>query len=250
MRQASVALNADEHTGDFAVELNAAAAAAGAGAGLALFLADGRSERTALVSSFGAESAALIHLCVSIRPDLPVVFVDTHKHFSQTIAYRDLVAERLGLRNLVTVEPDRAAMRAADGDGRLWQRDPDACCTLRKVAPLGKALAGFDAWISGRKAFHGGGRSGLEFAEMQDGRLKINPLFDWSQRDIDDYFERHDLPRHPLDRRGFPSVGCINCTRPAARDKARAGRWQGTGKTECGIHISATGSVSRALPRH
>ena len=129
-----------------------------------------------------------------------------------------------------------------DSDGMLFQRDPDACCALRKVAPLAAALDGFDAWISGRKRFQGGLRGALPTIEAADGRIKVNPLASWTKEAIDAAFAARGLPRHPLEADGFRSVGCMPCTdRIAPEADPRAGRWSGLGKTECGIHL--------ALPR-
>ncbi len=193
--------------------------------------------RTAVVSSFGAESAVLLHLVAAVDPATPVLVLDTGKLFAETLAYRDALAARLGLTDVRSIAPDAAALATADPDGRLWARDPDACCALRKVEPLARALAPFAAWINGRKRFHGGDRSALPAIETVDGRTKVNPLADWSADDLDGYFEEHRLPRHPLWHLGYQSIGCEPCSAPALPGEGpRAGRWRGLGKTECGIH--------------
>ena len=194
--------------------------------------------RIALVSSFGAESAVLLHMAAAIDPALPVIFLDTGKLFPATLAYRDALVARLGLADVRAARPEDAALAAADPAGRLWESDPDRCCGLRKVAPLDRALAPFDAWISGRKRFQGGGRDGLDAVEFgTDWRIKINPLAQWSAADIAAYLARHDLPAHPLLAAGYRSIGCAPCTRPVRPDEApRAGRWDGRARTECGIH--------------
>ena len=194
----------------------------------------------ALVSSFGAESAALLHLVSRIAPDLPVLFLDTGKHFPETLAYRDELAERLGL-NLVNVYPEIADLEKRDESGLRWSYDPDGCCELRKVLPLEKALARYDASLTGRKAFQSSTRANLPRFEVDtadaQGRLKINPLIDWDADRIAAYFEEHDLPRHPLVERGYPSIGCMPCTREVKPgEDPRAGRWSGWDKVECGIH--------------
>lgn len=200
--------------------------------------------RIALVSSFGAEAAVLLHLVASVDRSTPVLFLDTGKLFGETLRYRDRLVERLGLRDVRSIEPDPGALAAADADGTLWQRDPDACCALRKVEPLARALAPFDAWINGRKRHHGGMRSSLPTIERADGRIKVNPLADWDAAAIEDYFARHDLPRHPLTGDGFASIGCMPCSdRVAANEDARAGRWRGREKTECGIHLPGVAAV-------
>ena len=193
-----------------------------------------------MVSSFGAESAALLHLVSRIDPSVPVLFLDTGKHFPETLAYRDELADRFGL-NLVNLYPDLDDLKTRDETGLRWSYDPDGCCELRKVRPLAKALATYDASLTGRKAFQSSTRANLPRIEIdtsdEQGRLKINPLIDWDADRIAAYFNEHDLPRHPLVERGFPSIGCSPCTRPVGEgEDPRAGRWAGWDKVECGIH--------------
>lgn len=196
--------------------------------------------KIALVSSFGAESAALLHLVAEIDPATPVIFLDTEKHFAQTLSYRKKLARQLGLTNVRDIHPGAARVAATDPDGDLWKRDADACCTLRKVLPLKGALDGFDAWITGRKQFHGGGRVNLPAFEASGEHIKVNPLIRWDAGDVDDYVAAQVLPPHPLVEQGYPSIGCWPCTHPAAAgDDIRAGRWRGAAKTECGIHTAA-----------
>jgi phosphoadenosine phosphosulfate reductase len=194
--------------------------------------------RIALVSSFGAEAGVLVHMVAQIDRGLPVIFLDTGKLFGETLRYRDRLARRLGLTDLRIVRPETAAVDAADPDGTLWDSDPNACCGVRKVAPLRKALAGFDAWISGRKRFHGALRTFLPVLELSGAKIKVNPLARWSKVRIEEEFARYDLPRHPLEADGFLSIGCMPCTdRLAPGEDHRAGRWAGRAKTECGIHL-------------
>ncbi len=193
--------------------------------------------RIALVSSFGAESAALLHLVAAVNPALPVFFIDTGKHFVQTGGYREDLTHRLGLTDVRSIRPDTAEIASVDPKGDLWRRDNDACCSLRKVRPLARALEGFDAWITGRKRMHGNLRSHLPIVQAAPPHLKINPLARWSASDIAAYMTAHELPPHPLVETGFSSIGCWPCTAPTAPgDDARAGRWRGLEKTECGIH--------------
>lgn len=200
--------------------------------------------RVALVSSFGAESAVLLHLVSRIDRAIPVIFIDTGRLFAQTHAYRETLIARLGLTDIRTAKPDADLLSREDADRSLWRRDPDRCCAVRKVAPLIQALDGFDAWITGRKRFHGGDRSGLLLVEADDRRVKINPLADWSRSDIDAYLGRHRLPQHPLVADGFLSIGCEPCTDPTWPDEGtRDGRWRGTEKTECGIHSTGLGTA-------
>jgi len=197
--------------------------------------------RLALVSSFGAESVVLLHMVSVIRPDTPVIFIDTEMLFAETLVYQQDLAERLGLRDLRIIRPDVAARRARDPDGTLHRRDPDACCALRKTVPLQRALEGFDGWITGRKRYQGGARAALDFFEHEPdtGRLKVNPLAHWTPHDARTYMEENRLPRHPLVARGYPSIGCHPCTTPVRPDESpRAGRWRAYQKTECGIHFS------------
>jgi phosphoadenosine phosphosulfate reductase len=167
-----------------------------------------------------------------------VIFLDTGKLFGETLRYRDELVRRLGLVDVRSVRPDPARLTAEDPDGTLWRADPDRCCALRKVEPLERALAGFEAWINGRKRSHGGARSALPVIEAAGGRIKVNPLASWGAGEIGAYFTAHELPRHPLEADGFRSVGCMPCSDRAQPDEdARAGRWRGRGKTECGIHV-------------
>lgn len=195
--------------------------------------------RITLVSSFGAEAAALLHMVARIDPALPISFVDTGRLFGETLRYRDRLVDALGLETVRTVRPDPERVRGADPDLMLWRKNPDVCCFIRKVEPMQRALEGFDAWITGRKGFHGGERTGLPTIEALDGRIKLNPLARWTKDDLDAYFAAKNLPRHPLEREGFLSIGCLPCTdRVAPGEDARAGRWRGRNKSECGIHIS------------
>jgi phosphoadenosine phosphosulfate reductase len=196
----------------------------------------------AVVSSFGAESAVLLHLVASVDPSIPVLFLETGKHFPETLAYRDALAARLGLTDLRNLTPDPELLAKRDETGLRWSYDPDGCCDIRKVQPLAKALAGFDASISGRKSFQAATRANLPRFEIDStdaqGRLKINPLVTWSPADLAAYVVEHDLPSHPLVAEGYPSIGCSPCTaKVAPGEDARAGRWRGWDKTECGIHV-------------
>ena len=195
----------------------------------------------AIVSSFGAESAVLLHLVSRVDPTVPVLFLETGKHFPETLAYRDLLIERLGLKDLRNLTPDPAELAKKDENGLRWSYDPDGCCEIRKVKPLAEALLGFDASITGRKSFQASTRASLPRFEIDatdsQGRLKINPLIDWSPERIAAYVEEHDLPAHPLVAQGYPSIGCSPCTsKVAAGEDPRSGRWRGWDKTECGIH--------------
>lgn len=193
--------------------------------------------RLAVVTSFGADSAVVLDMVSRIDRDLPVIFLETGKHFPETLAYRDTLVAKLGLTDVRSVAPLAEDLSEEDGAGDLWQRDPDRCCELRKVLPLERALRGFDAWVTGRKQFQAATRSGLEAIEAGDGRIKFNPLHDWDYGDIRRSFADRGLPDHPLVDYGYLSIGCQTCTRPVSPgEDSRAGRWAHAAKTECGIH--------------
>ncbi|MGI3168104.1 phosphoadenylyl-sulfate reductase [Pseudooceanicola sp. C21-150M6] len=195
--------------------------------------------RIAMVSSFGAESVALLHLVSVIEHRTPVLFIDTQMLFAETLAYQEDLAERLNLTNLRVIRASATAVKSVDPDGTLHQRDTDRCCDLRKTQPLVDALAEFDGWITGRKRFQSATRSALDFFEA-DGphRIKVNPLAHWTPDDVRSYMEENRLPKHPLVSKGYPSIGCAPCTSPVAPgEDPRAGRWRGQTKDECGIHF-------------
>jgi phosphoadenosine phosphosulfate reductase len=203
--------------------------------------------RLAVVSSFGTESAVLLAMVAEIDPAVPVLFLDTLRHFPETIGYRDALTQRLGLRDVRSLRPDIELVAREDPAGGLAAADPDSCCAMRKVAPLEAGLSGFDAWVSGRKRYQAPGRAALPAVEHVDGRVKLNPLARWSAAEIAAEHLRRGLPAHPLAAFGFRSVGCAPCTRATAADEdLRAGRWAGLAKTECGIHRNADGRLVRA----
>jgi phosphoadenosine phosphosulfate reductase len=203
-------------------------------------------ERLALVSSFGAESAVLLDLAAKVSRRIPILFLDTGMLFGQTLDYRRSLAARLGLTEVRDLRPAYQDLATGDPQASLWRTDTDACCHIRKVLPLDRALREFDAWITGRKRFHGGERVSLPVVEHASGQVKFNPLANWTKADLEAYMAEHDLPAHPLVAQGFPSVGCWPCTQPVDDgDNVRAGRWKGTDKTECGIHLArAPGAVA------
>ncbi|MBK5912199.1 phosphoadenosine phosphosulfate reductase [Rhodothalassium salexigens] len=203
--------------------------------------------RLALVSSFGAESAALLAFAADVDRSLPVVFLDTHKLFDETLAYRDRIVDLLGLTDVRVIHPKPEDLAADDPDGTLHERRPDLCCHIRKTLPLVRALKGFDAWLTGRKQYQSTVRARLPRVEIQDGRVKINPLADWNADDVRAEMDRRGLPPHPLVAKGYPSIGCAPCTsRVEDGEDLRAGRWRGQEKTECGIHLGADGRWVRS----
>ncbi len=198
--------------------------------------------KVALVSSFGSESAVLLHLAAELDPNTPVLFLNTGKLFGETLRYRDRLQDLLGLGDLRAVAPHPADRAHVDPEGTLWSTDPDACCEFRKVVPLRRMLEGFDASITGRKRFQTGARAAMVPVEFFEGRFRFNPLAGWSQEQLEDYLAAHDLPRHPLVEDGYPSIGCMPCTRRVKSGESyRDGRWAGLDKDECGIHIGIDG---------
>jgi phosphoadenosine phosphosulfate reductase len=205
--------------------------------------------RIAVVSSFGAESAVLLHLVATIDPTTPVLFVDTGRHFPETLDYRDRLAAHLGLRGVRSVGPTAQEVARLDADLSRATWDPDGCCAFRKVAPLQRALAGYDAWISGRKRFQASTRFDLPVFEADDSHVKVNPLASWSAADISTYVAEHRLPPHPLEVQGYPSISCAPCTSiVASGEDPRAGRWRGLEKTECGIHRPIPSTEKQSSP--
>ena len=197
-------------------------------------------DQLALVSSFGTESAALLKVMADVDPAIPVIFLDTGWIFEETLAYRDTLIKTLGLRDVRSIKPSQETLKQKDPDGDLWFSDPDACCRIRKVEPLARALEPFAAWINGRKRFQGGARAALAVVEEDGARLKFNPFANVSREDILAIFKAANLPPHPLQASGYLSVGCMPCTSRTSPDEdARAGRWRGRPKTECGIHTVA-----------
>ena len=229
-----------EHT---AQTLTIDARSAAAEAVLQRVLIDKVVGRAAVVSSFGAESAVLLHMVSRIDRQAPVLFIDTQMLFEETLDYHQTLSRHLGLSNVTQLSPDPVTARRDDVFGRLHKSDPDKCCALRKVAPLHDGLKGYAAWVSGRKRFQTTARANLPLYEAaDDGRIKVNPLADWTADNLQAYFDRHHLPRHPLASAGFTSIGCGPCTQPPGNNRdMRSGRWAGSSKTECGIHIAAAG---------
>jgi phosphoadenosine phosphosulfate reductase len=193
--------------------------------------------KTAVVSSFGSESAVLLHMVAQVDPNTPVLFLNTGKLFGETLRYRDRLQDELGLGDVRSLAPGLAERTRLDAEGALWSRDTDACCNFRKVVPLRHALEGFEAQITGRKRFQTNARTEMLPVEFFEGRFRFNPLAEWSLADLERYIEEHHLPRHPLVEDGYPSIGCMPCTRRVqAGESYRAGRWAGLDKDECGIH--------------
>jgi phosphoadenosine phosphosulfate reductase len=198
-------------------------------------------EKLALVSSFGTESATLLRVMADVDPAIPVVFLDTGWLFEETLAYRDTLIATLGLKDVRSIKPAEETLSREDADRDLWFSDPDACCRIRKVEPLARALKPFSAWINGRKRFQGGLRTEMPVVEGDGSRLKFNPFANVTPADVEAIYVQAKLPPHPLAASGFLSVGCMPCSsRAQPGEDVRDGRWRGQAKTECGIHIVKT----------
>lgn len=202
-----------------------------------------RDRRLVATAAFGLEGCALMHMLVEAGAEIDVLTVDTDFLHEETLALRDRMQTRYPTLRFVAVRPAITPERQAilHGD-RLWERDPDLCCAIRKVDPLRAALRGIDAWMTGLRRGQGGARSDTPMVEW-DWRhelVKINPLARLTRAEVWRYVQRHRIPFNPLLERGYPSIGCTHCTQAVAGagpgDDTREGRWSGLGKTECGIH--------------
>ena len=195
--------------------------------------------RVAASSSFQTQSLPLLHLIAQICPTMPVIFLDTGFHFPETLAYRDELQARLGL-NVVIARPiiEKSQLIATYGEG-LYRCDPDLCCYINKVEPMRRALAGFEAWVSGVRRDQTNHRQGLNVLENQSsGPLKIYPMLNWTRAQVHAYIDQHQLPPHPLTAAGYRSIGCVPCTRPVLPGAdERSGRWADNDKEECGLHL-------------
>lgn len=203
-------------------------------------LANNKFGKMAVVTSFGAEASVLLHMISRIDKNAPFFFIDTRMLFQETLDYRNTLSRHLGLTNVRTISPEPRAIRRNDVWGNMHENNPDGCCDFRKTSVLEHALVSFDGWITGRKRFQATTRSKLEVIETSsDGKTKLNPLADWSADDLAEYMEWYDLPQHPLVNHGYLSIGCATCTSPVKKgEDARAGRWRGMKKIECGIHLN------------
>jgi phosphoadenosine phosphosulfate reductase len=200
-------------------------------------------DRLAVATSFQSSGLVILHMIRALRPDIPVLFLDTGFHFDETLAFKDRVTKMWDL-NVVDLHGEHgSARRQAEIHGEaLYQRDPDKCCFINKVQPLQRALQDYDGWISGLRRDQSPMRSATPIVEAQllpsgDEVMKIHPLAHWTREDVAAYVAEHAIPTHPLLEKGFRSIGCQPCTRAISDDEdERAGRWDGQAKTECGIH--------------
>ena len=217
--------------------LNAALASASPEAVIETAIEQVPAGRLAIVSSFGVESAVLLKYVADVDPGLPVLFIDTGMLFQETLDYRDRLVDFFRLTDVRSLKPKIDLIERRDPDRDLWLRDTDSCCHIRKVRPLSDALGAFDGWINGRKRFHGDVRANIAHVETDGRLLKFNPLAALTRAEVEAVFEAEGLPRHPLEKMGFSSVGCVPCTsRTSPGEAPRAGRWRNLGRTECGIH--------------
>jgi phosphoadenosine phosphosulfate reductase len=203
----------------------------------------------AIVSSFGADSSVLLHMVAQVDPTLPVYFLETGKHFPETLQYVETVKSRLGLTNVLWLRPDPKDLARFDPKGDLWETDPDSCCHIRKTEPLDAEIAQYGGWVTGRKRYQTAERGVLPHFELtSDDRIKVNPLAYFSDADVNAYKIEHGLPEHPLFAKGYKSIGCAPCTTIVAEgEDPRAGRWRGLNKKECGIHFDFNGAIARPV---
>jgi phosphoadenosine phosphosulfate reductase len=211
-------------------------------------------ERIAIASAFQTEGTAVMHMATQIKPDIPVLFLETGYQFAETLAFKQRMTERLGL-NVVDLVGEHTVQQQAETFGaRLYERDPEKCCELNKVRPMFEALRGFDAWMTALRRDSSPTRADSPFLdqyEIETGRwmVKINPVANWSQQDTYRYLKDNELPRNPLYDLGYSSIGCAPCTRMRfAGEPERSGRWAGKPKWECGIHTAETAKQDQVRP--
>ncbi|MET3646103.1 phosphoadenylyl-sulfate reductase [Phyllobacterium ifriqiyense] len=196
-------------------------------------------EEIAVVSSFGAESSVLLHLIAQVDRATPVLFLETGKHFPATLRYRDELVGELGMTDVHDIHPLQQTLKDEDPYGAMSMTNKDRCCYIRKVEPMARAVAPYRAWMTGRKQFQASTRNALPVFESVGERIRINPLAQWTSADLQNYMVAHHLPAHPLVAEGYRSIGCMPCTQPVKEgEDARSGRWAGSDKTECGIHLT------------
>lgn len=207
-------------------------------------------DKLACFSSFGSYSALLLKFVADVNKDIPILFLETGKHFSETLEYVEDIKRTLGLRNIIALKPDENILKHADVNGNLWSSNVDRCCWIRKVEPLDRHLAeaGYEAIITGRRHYQTKERGNIQKIELDDqGRIRINPVAFWDKARIKQVFAENDLIQHPLVAQGYPSIGCAPCTRQVKPgEDERSGRWahimdiqpEAHQKTECGIHLN------------
>jgi phosphoadenosine phosphosulfate reductase len=198
--------------------------------------------RIAIASAFQAEGVIVMHMATQIRPDIPILFLETGFQFAETLAFKEQMTERLGLNVVDLVGHHTVAEQEAEHGPRLYERDPERCCDMNKGQPMFHALRELDAWITAFRRESSPTRATSPFVEQYELEaerwiVKINPMAGWTRRDVWAYLKDYDLPHNPLYDLGFSSIGCAPCTRMQfPGEPERAGRWAGKSKWECGIH--------------
>jgi phosphoadenosine phosphosulfate reductase len=211
-------------------------------------LTDSGLDEMAISTAFQVEGTCLIHMATRLRPDIPILFLETGYHFAETLAFKQRLTELLGL-NVRELTGDHTVASQAEAYGpRLYERDPKQCCELNKVIPFARGLHEYDAWLTSMRRDSAWTRRDTPIVSRTrldpDGKtvIKINPIANWTRQEAFAYLKEHDLPRNPLYDLGFASIGCAPCTRMVfAGEDERAGRWSGLLKTECGIHVREAG---------
>ena len=192
-----------------------------------------------LASSFGAEDVVLIDMLHKLAPTMPVFYLDTNKHFTETYATRDKLQERYSTTFIQVLPKLTLAEQASAHGDNLWEKDPNLCCQIRKVEPLQRVLSGYQAWITGIRREQSPTRANAKKVEWDEkfNLVKFNPLADWTDGQVWEYIHANDVPYNPLHDNNYPSIGCSVCTRAVRHGQdPRAGRWAGFEKTECGLH--------------
>ncbi|WP_429842991.1 phosphoadenylyl-sulfate reductase [Brevibacillus sp. FIR094] len=192
-----------------------------------------------LAASFGAEDVVLIDMLHKLAPTIPVFYLDTNIHFAETYDTRDKLQARYGM-TFIQVQPQLTLAEQAEKHGdKLWEREPNLCCEIRKVEPLKRVLSNYQAWITGIRREQSPTRANTKKVEWDEkfDLVKFNPLADWTEAQVWEYIHAHDVPYNPLHDRNYPSIGCRVCTRAVMPGQdSRSGRWSGFEKTECGLH--------------
>ncbi len=194
--------------------------------------------KIAATSSFQSQSLPLLHLLSKMEKTVEVLFIDTGFHFPETYSYLNQLESELGGLQVRKIKPSNTKIQQLEGGRFLYNTQPDYCCHINKVLPLKEALEEYDVWISGVRKDQTEFRAHLKEEQIQsNGQLKYHPMLDWTSKDVHQYIEKYQLPRHPLESKGYLSIGCMPCTRSALEDMQRQGRWYGRNKSECGIHL-------------
>ena len=195
--------------------------------------------RLTMATAFGAEGCCLIHMLAEIEPGVRIFNLDTGYQFPETLQLRERIKERYDIE-VELVRPDQTVEEyETEHRGPLYVLNPDRCCHDRKLVPLRRAVQGYDAWISAIRRDQTAHRAaaGIVQWDRKFGLVKVNPLLNWTKRDVWNFVAKHDVPYNPLHDQGYPSIGCYPCTRPVADGQdERAGRWAGSSKKECGLH--------------